>query len=142
MKRLSNKILFIILLVLACAFALTRVFRSPARESNLDTDALKVDTAGIDKIHLYPASDERREVKLTKETNGWKVSRDKITALANSDRVETLLVKMATLKPERIATRKEDKWKEYEVSDTTGTDVVVFSGKDELAKIKVGKENM
>jgi hypothetical protein len=142
MKRSNNKILFIVLLVLMGAFALTRVFRSPARESNVDTEALKADTAGIDKIHLYPAVDGRKEIKLSKEANGWKVSRDKTTALANTDLVKTLLLKMATLTPERMATRKEEKWNEYQVSDTTGTDVAVFSGEKELARIKVGKESM
>src|SRR5690349_6356915 len=141
MKRFNNKILIIVLLVLAVAFVLTRVFRSPARESNLDADALKVDTSGIEKIQLYPAADERREVTLTKEGKQWKVSRDEVNSNANAERVETLLSRLATLKPERIATRKEEKWNDYQVSDSTGTKVVVFTGSDEQ-KLKVGKENM
>ena len=141
MKRFSNKILFIALLVLAGAFVLTRVFRSPARESNFNTDVLKIDTSRVDKIILHPAADERKELKLSKDSNAWKVSRDKVTALANTDLIKTLLAKLGSLEPERIVTRKKDKWNEYEVSDTTGTDVAVFSGNEEIAKIKVGKEN-
>ncbi len=142
MKRFNNKILIIILVVLAGAFVLTRVFRSPARESNLDSDALAVDTSGIDKILLHPASDDGREIKLTKETDGWKVSRDDITSGANADRVETLLAKLTALKPERIVTRKEEKWDEYDVSDSTGTEITAFAGGDEVAHLRVGKESM
>ena len=141
MKRFNNKILVVVLLVLAVAFVLTRVFRSPARESNLDADALKVDTSGIEKIQLYPAADERREVTLTKAGRQWKVSRGKINSHADGDRVETLLSRLATLQPERIATRKEEKWDDYQVGDSTGTEVVVFTGSDEQ-RLKVGKENM
>ena len=140
MKRFNNKILIIVLLVLAVAFVLTRVFRAPARESNLDADALKVDTSGIHKIQLYPAADERTGVTLTKDGKQWKVSRDKVNSRANGDRVETLLSRLATLKPERIATRKEEKWNDYRVSDSTGTAVAVFAGNDEH-KFIVGKES-
>lgn len=141
MKRFNNKILFILLVLLACAFVLTRVFRSPARESNLDTDALAIDTSGIDKIVLYPMADARHEIKLTKDADGWKVSREEKTTLANEDRIETLLAKLAALKPERIVTRKEDKWADYQVSDTTGTEVAVFAGNNERAKLKLGKQS-
>ncbi len=142
MKRFNNKILIIILAVLAGAFVLTRVFRSPARESNLDSDALAVDTAAIDRILLYPAIENHTEVKLTKDVDGWTVSHDNTTGRANEDRIETLLSRLAALKPERIVTRKEEKWDEYDVSDSAGTEISVFAGSDEVAHFRVGKESM
>ncbi|MDQ2657594.1 MAG: DUF4340 domain-containing protein, partial [Bacteroidota bacterium] len=140
MKRFNNKILLIVLLVLAGAFVLTRVFRAPARESNLDSDGLAVDTVGIDRILLFPAAGKRAEVKLIRDAAGWRVSREDITVPANTDRVRTLMTNLTALKPERIVTRKEEKWDEYQVGDTTGTKVAAFVGNEEVVRLIVGKQ--
>jgi hypothetical protein len=142
MKQLNNKVLIIILVVLASAFILTRLFRSPGRNSNLDSEALTIDTAGVDHVKLYPAIENRKEINLTKEGHAWKVSSGQVTASANKELVRLMLTRLASLKPERIVTRKQEKWHDYEVGDSTGSEVIILSGGKETDKIRIGKEQM
>lgn len=142
MKRFNNKILIIILAVLVAAFVLTRLFRSPARETNLDVSTLSIDTASIDQVKILPAIDNRKEIRLMKEGNAWKVTREQVTAAADKNRIRTLLGKLASMKPERIVTRKKEKWNDYQVSDTTGTAVIALAKNAEVARFTIGKDQM
>lgn len=141
MRKLNNKILIIVLIVLIAAFVLTKLFRSPALEANLDADVLKLDTAVITEIKVYPLSDQRKEIKLTRNGNTWKTSQEKITSGIDSHTLSTLLRSLASLKPSRIVTHKQDKWNEYSVGDTTGIQVKILHENDELATLWIGREN-
>jgi hypothetical protein len=141
MKQLNNKVLIITLLLLVAAFVLTRLFRSPGRERNLDADLLKVDTAGITEVRLYPANEQRKEIRLAKDGKHWKATRETLTANAETSAVNSLLSTLASLKPERIVSRKKEKWDTYNTGDSTGTRVAVFRGGDALASLVVGKES-
>lgn len=142
MKRFNNKTLIIILIVLATAFVLTRLFRSPERESNLDISALSADTAGIDEVTILPMVEDPKEIKLTKEGNDWKVTRDKVTSRADKSVVASMLDRLASMKPERIVTRNKEKWNDYRVGDTTSTEVIARVGDEEVIRFKVGKDQM
>jgi hypothetical protein len=126
--------------VLAVAFILTRILRSPARESNLDTRAFHVDTTGIDRITLTPSA-ERTKIVFTKNGNTWKVSRGQVMYNADPGRIRLLLSGLSSLIPERIVSRKTGKWNEYQVGDTTGTTVIAFSHGKEIAHFTIGKES-
>jgi Domain of unknown function (DUF4340) len=142
MKRLNTKILIIVLFALLAVFVLTKVFRSAGLESNLDTDLLKVDTARITEIKLYPVSNnQRKEVGLLKEGNRWRTVQDQKAARSNLYAVNDLLQTMAGLKCERIVSRKKEKWNAYNLGDTSGIQVQVFGGNDKLADMWIGKES-
>lgn len=141
MKRFNNKILIAVLLGLVAAFVLTKLFRSPARERNLDADLLKVDTAGITEVRLYPVRDKRQEIKLVKDGKGWKAMQQNVSGPADRNAVNGLLGTLASLKPERIVSRKKEKWDTYHTGDTTGTQVAVFEGGDEQGNLVIGKES-
>jgi hypothetical protein len=142
MKRFNNKILLIIFSVLVAAFVLTRLFRSPARESNLDLGALRIDTTNIDQVNILPVADGGKEIKLVKDGKVWKASRDNLSSSADKNRVSTMLAKLAAMKPERIVTRKQQKWNDYNVGDTTGTTVIALSNGIEVARLIIGKDQM
>lgn len=141
MKRLNNKILIAALLVLVAAFVLTKLLRSPARERNLEEDLLKIDTAGITEVRLYPASDNRKEIKLIKDGKRWKAVQQNVSGAADKNAVTSLLSTLASLKPERIVSRKKEKWDTYNTGDTTGTKVTIFRGSDEEHNVVIGKES-
>ena len=52
-----------------------------------------------------------------------------------------MLTQLASLSPDRIDSRKREKWEDFEVSDSTGTDVIAFSDGKEQGHFKVGKES-
>lgn len=142
MKQLDNRTLLIILILLAVAFVATRLFRTPAREGNIDAAFTEIDTASIDQIIVQPAIENHRTISFQKEEKGWSVKHDKIDARANIALVNNMLTRLASLKPERVVTRKPEKWDDYHVADSTSTSVSILSDGEAIADLKVGKENM
>lgn len=141
MKRFNNKILIIIFLVLIGAFVLTKVFRSPGLERNLSEDIFSVDTAKITTLKIYPAVEQREEIRLMKAGNNWKVSRGEKAVQAENSRVKFLINTIAKLRPERMVSRKKEKWDEYDVGDTTALKVVAMEGSNEKLNLFIGKQN-
>lgn len=141
MKNSNNKILVVILLVLAAAFVLTRVFRTPALETNLDLDIFRIDTAGVAAIKFRKPGGEH-ELTLMKKNTGWIVQQDSRSAAVEPYQIRALLQTLSNVKPGRMVSRKKEKWNDYRVEDSTALMVTTLdedAGK--LAAWAVGKEN-
>ena len=137
MKRSNNTILLIALIVLLGGFVLSRVFRSPSLESNLDEHLLTLDTSKISAIHINPAVDSG-EIKLVRTGKSWEVQRNQVTARVDATLVKNALASIQEIHPERLVTRKREKWADYNV-DTTGTHVKVYMGGNNPTELWVGK---
>jgi hypothetical protein len=139
MKKVNNKILIIALLTLLSVFILSKVFRGPGREGNLDAEIFKVDTSGVTEITLQHANDSTL-MTLTRNGNDWTISHDGVKAKAERERVRNMLGQIATLKTERIISRKKEKWDQYEVGDATSMGVSLKKHDNDLLKLNIGKE--
>jgi hypothetical protein len=137
MKGSNNTILLIALIVLLGGFILSRVFRSPSLESNLDENLLSLDTSKISAIHINPAA-EKGEIKLVRAGKTWEVQRDQVRARVEASQVKSALESIQEIHPERLVTRKQEKWADYNV-DTTGTHVRIFTGQNDPTEFWVGK---
>jgi len=137
MKRSKNTILLIALIILLGGFVLSRVFRSPSLESNLDEHLLTVDTASISAIHINPAS-AKGEIKLVRSGKNWEMQFNQSTSRVEIAQVKNALKSIREIHPERLVTRKKQKWQDYNV-DTTGTHVKVYIGQNDPTEFWVGK---
>jgi hypothetical protein len=140
MTRFNNKILLIVLAVLLGGFVLSKVFRSPARESNLKETVLKLDTGKISAIHITPATEKLHEIKLVRSAKGWNIENGKHTVNADISQVKNALRSLSEIHPDRMLTRSKDKWGTYKV-DTTGTRIKIFAGDEPSAELLVGRTN-
>jgi hypothetical protein len=139
MKKINNKTLGIVLSTLLLIFLVTKVFRSPARKSNLNNDLFRLDTAKITEINLFPKIDSLTEIKLMRKENGWNAIHKEVEAKIPREKIKRVLTTLSELRPERVMTRKKENWKEYQVNDSATTAVNVFAGNDEVLQLKVGK---
>lgn len=136
----TNKILLVVLLVLLSAFVLTKVFRSPALESNLDTEAFQLDTARIARMVFHLPSES--PITLEKDDSTWTVRQADKTAGVREFERRNLFRSILNLKPERMVTRKEEKWSDYQVGDTTAVRVEVYDkNNDKIKSWFVGTES-
>lgn len=139
MKLSNTRILAAVFFVLVAAFVLTRVFRSPARMSNVDTTALKVDTSAVTEIHILANGEkDTTETTLTRTNGSWRVEQSGINASADQYAVSGLLKELQSLEYDRMVTRNKDKWEEYGVSDQSGLSVTVAGKAGELSTFVVG----
>jgi hypothetical protein len=137
MRLSKNTVLLIVFVTLLGVFVLSRVFRTPSLESNLEEHLLTLDTSEINAIHIRPST-EKGEIKLVRTGNSWQVEHDQKTANVEIAEVKNALATLREVHPERLVTRKMEKWADYNV-DTTGTNVKVFTGKSDPTEFWVGK---
>lgn len=141
MKKKSNTLLLLILLVLLSAFVLTKVFRSPSLESNLDADIFRIDTSDIAAIKITPAGKNDMELLLKENDTSWTIHQDERKARVDKHSLETLLSEINSLQPERIVSRKKEKWDDYHVGDTSAIQLVLYNAEmNDLAEWRIGSE--
>lgn len=138
----TNKILLVVLLVLLSAFVLTKVFRSPALESSLDTEAFQLDTADVSRLVVVLPPAEGEGITLEERDTTWTVQQGEQKATVRESERENLFRSINNIKVERMVSRNQEKWNNYQVGDTTAIRVEVYNAQD--AKIKewfIGKES-
>src|SRR5690606_3923527 len=139
MKLSNTHILVAVFIVLVASFVLTKLFRSPARSSNIQAAALKVDTAAVTEIRiLRNSATDTTEKVLTRNDRTWRVEQSGINAAADGYAVSTLLESLADLEFDRIVTRNKEKWEDYGVTDESGIVVNVSGNSGKLATFVIG----
>lgn len=138
MKKINPWKLAVILLSLVLIFVVVRKFRSPQREGNLPLSMAEIDTADVTELIITPAKDRSQTVRLTK-SGGWKLMKgEQALRLEQGAGPNTLRV-LTGLKPERMVSKRKEKWNEFNVGDSTGTRVQVIAGSSVVADVVIGR---
>jgi hypothetical protein len=137
MKKLNNKTLIIILVVLVSIFAVVRIFRAPAQQSNMPKELVTLDTAIITKLKLLPKG-AGGDITFTRKEKQWTLSQHDKPFNMEPGTVKNLLGQLVKLVPQKMVTRKKEKWNDYQVGDST-TRVQVFANDDIVADIFIGR---
>jgi len=136
LKNISSIKLIGILAILILIYLGFEFFGGESRSKSFKAELVQIDTAKVTKV-LIDGKGENLE--LIKENNAWKVSiGEGKYAEAQSSSVRSTLGSLLTIKPARIAAKKQDKWKEYQV-DSAGTRVQVFEGSKATLDIVIGR---
>ena len=124
---MNNKILLLIFVGLLVVWGLSQM-NSGKRDRSFKTDLIQIDTASVTTINLYPKTDEQKEITLSKENGTWIATQGMVTTKANQSAVQSLLGNLNLIKTKRVAAKKQEKWKDYEVEATSGSRVKVYAG--------------
>jgi len=138
MSKINNKILLIVFVVLAAAYFGNK-YLGNSGERNFREKLIEIDTSAVDKIVITPPISKHIVLTLTKAGSTWDVTNDTIKDDAEMSMVRSMLSTLVSLKPKRLVASSEDKWKEYQVSDSLSTRVKAYSGDKLLADLIVGK---
>lgn len=138
MKKMNNKILIGILLVLMVGFGLSRLFRAPRLESNLPESLVKMDSSKVNRINVYSVAEGLQEISLIRDGKKWMVKKGTRSFTAEQSSVVGLLGYLAALEPQKMVSRKKEKWNSYQVGDSS-TRVVVMKDDDVVAEVRIGK---
>jgi hypothetical protein len=136
-KKLNVKTLIIILLVLAGIYFVSTMTGN--KERSFKDMLVEIDTAKVSKINILVLKDNL-EITLAKTgQSDWEVSGNGKNYPADRSIVQNILSQFTEMKPERLAATSNSKWNAFEVSDSTGTRVVLSGNGKELADIYIGK---
>lgn len=137
MKQLNNRILIVVLAVLAGIFIVSKVFRSPKRESNLSNAFVSIDTSRVMEIRITKPDES---LKLVRNDHGWTVQNDNKSFSVHHPYVKNLLGTISNMSAQKLVARNPEKWNDYGVGDSTGIQVVILEKETPSAHWFVGKQ--
>lgn len=135
---MNNKTLAIVFGGLLLIYFLTKVLGGN-RERSFDPNILTIDTARVSEIVVDPADDD--SFKILKTGGTWLVERGTETYTAAASSVASLLSNVASIKAERVVTKNPDRYADYNVDDSSGTGIQLFSDGEKIGDVVVGRFN-
>jgi len=138
MKKLNNKTLILILIALVGIFVLVRLFRTPALESNLKKELVAIDTSKVTLIKVWSRSERGGEIQFVKGTMKWTMKKGDKQYNLEQGTANSLLGYVINLAPQKMVTRKKEKWDAFQVGDSS-TRVQFLADSDVLADVRIGR---
>lgn len=140
MKKLSNIKLIGVLAALFVIYFVIDFNGSRNKSKSLRTELITIDTAKVSKILVEAPGD--KSVQLEKIQEEWELSLPNgKKVVASNSAVDNALYALLSIKPSRMATKSEAKWKDYQV-DSAGTRVKVYEGGDNTLDLVIGRFGM
>jgi hypothetical protein len=138
MRKISNRILIIVLVALVGIFALARVFRAPRLEGNLRKELVRLDTAKVTEIRIQRSGPDSLPLSLKREGPRWFAEQQGRKYGIDPSSVKGVLGTLSLIQAERMASRRKDKWDNFNVGDN-GTRVSVYTGDRAETELTIGK---
>ena len=136
LKNISSVKLIGIFAALILVYFGIKYFGGSSRSKSFKAEIVEIDTAKVTRVLV---ESKGQNLELVRENNAWKVSiEDGRFVPAQKSTVRSALGSLLSIKPSRIAAKKEDKWKEYQV-DSAGTRVQVFEGGKTTLDLVIGR---
>lgn len=136
-----NKKLALILLAVIGLIVLSRYLNAPKEQRSFDADMVKIDSAAVTAVSLYPKSEDGTEIRFKKQEDGWTVRREGITAEADQSAVRTLLASIMDIKADRLVGKDPKRWGDFGVADSATTRVKVEQNGTAALDLLVGSFN-
>lgn len=135
---MDNKKLLIILAGLVLVWLVVR-FLGGNKNRSFDPVLAQLDSNQITTILLYPAEGNKDEIKLTRTGPQWMATSGQITTPVVENSVKGILDYLSYLEADRIVSKNEQKWTDYEVDEEKGTRVKVMAGDRVLIELIIGR---
>jgi hypothetical protein len=138
-KKNKNGLYLIILLVLILVYVLNKYAFHPAPESNIDLNALQIDTAQIAGISIQKP-DAQDAISLSLEEGQWYVKEGERQDLADFESVQSVLGTLQHLKIENLVGTNDSKWEAHKLTDSLAVRVRLSGTNDQVLKeLFIGK---
>ena len=136
-KILNTKTLLIILAVVIAIYFISTL--GGDKDRTFKSEIVTVDTAKVTKIVVTPKIGAGDDIIFTKTGQEWKLESGGKTYTPGKNSAKQILWELIKMRAERVAATSKSKWKELEVTDSTGTSVKLYEDGDEVANIYIGK---
>lgn len=138
-KKINSTTLIIILVVLGGIVAFNKFYLANKSESTFNDEFVKIDTAKVTQILIYPKADNGREIKITRQAKGWELQNAQLKTTPNEALVHNLLMSFADLKSLSLAGNDKSSWKQFQVDDSSGTRIKIMTSDNKTYDMVLGK---
>jgi len=139
-KKLSNKQLLFVLGVALFIYGVTTFIRNMKGENTFHTALIpKIDSAQINGMLIFPKKKGSKVISFTYNGKEWRVSQGDINARCEPRSTGYVIQQLKQVSPDRLAANDVEHWKDFDVTDTGGTRVVLLHDKDTVVDVMVGR---
>lgn len=139
-KKMNNTWLVIILAVLAVILVLTKLIKEPREQSTLKTDLIAIDTSKVSKILMNKGVNKDNTIEFDRKGDTWTVSQGAITSKEEKGSANGIIESLVTVKPQRLVATSKSKWNDYELTDSTATEITFMNNDNKtMGSIMIGK---
>jgi len=138
MKKTNTIRLVVILMVLLVIYAASEYFSNTGRSKSLRNELVTIESEAVTAMVI---SNKGQTTRISKSDSIWVVSDDTYDYSADPKKVANSLSTLQTIVPSRIATRNQEKWKDFQV-DSAGMRVEVYEGTKKVLDIILGRFGM
>jgi len=138
-RKISTSKLIILFIILFGLVLILQWWDSHKGERSFNSQIVRIDSAAVSTLIIYPKDKSAGEVKLFREGETWKMSAKNKIYQADVNYIKSVLAELKKLKAERIAATDKSKWKDYELNDTSCTHVIIKEGNSEVSDLFIGK---
>lgn len=138
-SKKSRNQLAIIFLVLLIAVIIVQVRQSKQGERSFNPDLMDFVEEDIQKIRIYSQSSGEEPFVLSSENDVWIIDYRGKNYAADSDMVDNMISELASIKAVQKVAASKEKWGDYDVTDSTGSRVVVEGDKKVLGDVYIGR---
>lgn len=138
-NNVNNRFLLGLLVALAIIYFATNFIQNKQRNTAAELPALISFTeSDIAKIAIKPSSGE--QVTITKNSaEDWTVAEGTKNAAADIETVNTYLNKLGKIKAARLVSKNEERWKDFNLTDSAALKVQLTNTKGEEETLFVGR---
>jgi hypothetical protein len=138
-RKINNKTLLILFAILAIVAVAVYFYDSQKGERTFKNELFKVDSAAITSITIYSKGKTGEFLKMNKTGSGWEILSKNKKYPADTNAIQNILHSIVKITPERVAGTDNSSWKEFEITDSLSTRVVIEQGKEVIADFRTGK---
>ncbi|MEM7103299.1 MAG: DUF4340 domain-containing protein [Bacteroidota bacterium] len=138
-KKSNNKYLIILFVVLAGIFAVTQLFDSGKSQRSFRSELTSFDSSKVSALVVYPVIENGQKLTLERNGDKWHVVRDDFRSEADLAAVNAAIPQLLNIPVKRLAATTNDRWAEFEVTDSAGTRVKILEGSKTVSDIVIGK---
>ncbi|MGP8214929.1 MAG: DUF4340 domain-containing protein [Bacteroidia bacterium] len=140
LNKLNNKLLLLILVVLAAIYGIASYIQHKKGENTFHTNIIpKIDSNKVTTFYIYPKLNKKKPIRFDLKGKTWFVSSEGITSRADKKSENYIIQLIEGISPDHLATNDPAQWKDFDVTDSSGTRVVLLNNTDTLIDLLVGR---
>ena len=138
MKKIKNSTLLILFIVLLVAVAAVFLYDRNKGDRTFKSQLFTIDSIRVSSISIYPKGSSDAMI-LSGSGNNWTIRFKDQSFPADTQSIRQILSAVIHAIPERVATTDLSGWKEFEITDSATTRVVIKEGDETTADFRLGK---
>ena len=138
-RKVSFKTIIILFAALLFLVVISKISDHKKGNRTFKRILTEYDANQINKIQISKGIDNKNTIEFSKIENKWTLSYDNKKFNGDKQIIGSIINELNKIHPSSVTSTKKDRWKEYQVDDSSATRIKLFAGNEIKGDIFAGK---